>query len=59
LPKNIQLLKDRGWMGILLLYKSGSRAVLSIEKGAAGLKAFDEAFAQWASAPTAASGQKR
>lgn len=50
---NMDVLKNRPWFGIPIRYKNGSRAVLVIEKGEAGEKAFGEAFTRW-NAPAAA-----
>lgn len=44
---NIVLLRDRPWMDVLLLYRNGRRAVLSIEKGLQGENVFNEAFKSW------------
>jgi hypothetical protein len=45
--RNIQLLKERPWFDIPIVYTSGGRAILAMEKGAPGDKAFAEAFAAW------------
>jgi hypothetical protein len=45
--RNIQLLKERPWFDIPLVYTSGGRAILAIEKGPPGERAFAEAFAAW------------
>lgn len=54
--QNMQILKDRPWIGIPFVYGAGQRAVLSIEKGATGSKVIDDTLAQWmppaAAAPT-------
>jgi hypothetical protein len=42
--KNIQLLRDRDWLDIPIVYTSGKRAVLAIEKGEPGKRAFAEVF---------------
>jgi hypothetical protein len=44
---NIQLLKERDWLDIPVVYTSGKRAILAIEKGAPGARAFEEAFRAW------------
>jgi hypothetical protein len=44
---NIELLKDRDWFDIPVVYTSGKRAILAIEKGTPGARAFDEAFRAW------------
>lgn len=45
--RNIQMLKERDWLDIPIVYTSGQRAILAIEKGTPGQRAFDEAFRAW------------
>jgi hypothetical protein len=45
--RNIQLLKDRPWFDIMLVYNNNRRAILAIEKGAPGEAVFQQAFAAW------------
>jgi hypothetical protein len=45
--RNIQLLKERGWFDIPVVYNNNRRAILAIEKGTPGERAFAEAFATW------------
>jgi hypothetical protein len=45
--RNLQLLKDRPWLGIQVVYNNGSHALLFIEKGSAGEWSFREAFTAW------------
>jgi hypothetical protein len=45
--RNIQMLKDRDWLDIPIVYTSGKRAILAIEKGTPGQRVFDEAFRAW------------
>jgi hypothetical protein len=45
--RNIQLLKDRPWFDIPIVYNNGGRAILALEKGPPGDKAFADAFAAW------------
>jgi hypothetical protein len=45
--RNIQLLKDRPWFDIPLVYTNGGRAILALEKGTPGDRAFADAFAAW------------
>ena len=45
--QNIQTLKDKSWFDIPIVYNDGSRAILAIEKGPAGDRAFADAFAAW------------
>ncbi len=44
---NEQLLKERSWFDIPIVYANGGRAILAIEKGPLGDRAFAEAFAAW------------
>src|SRR6202022_29921 len=45
--RNIQLLKERGWFDIPVVYNNGRRAILAMEKGTPGERAFTEAFKAW------------
>src|SRR5512146_2075297 len=45
--RNIQLLKERDWFDIPIVYTSGKRAILAMEKGTPGTRAFEEAFRAW------------
>jgi hypothetical protein len=45
--RNVQLLKERDWFDIPIVYTSGKRAILAIEKGVPGTRAFDESFRAW------------
>jgi hypothetical protein len=47
MQRNLQLLKERGWFDIPVVYNNGRRAILAIEKGTPGEKAFTDAFAAW------------
>lgn len=47
LQRNIQLLKERAWFDIPVVYNNNRRAILAIEKGTPGERAFAEAFAVW------------
>jgi hypothetical protein len=47
--RNIQLLKKSPWFDIPIVYTNGSRAILAMEKGPPGERAFAEAFAAWES----------
>ena len=42
---NLQLLKERSWFDVPLVYVNQRRAIIAIEKGAPGERAFNEAFA--------------
>src|SRR5262245_17992715 len=45
--RNIQLLKDRAWFDIPIVYNNGRRAIIAVEKGNPGERAFRDAFAAW------------
>jgi len=45
--RNIELLKSRDWFDIPIVYTNGKRAILAIEKGTPGGRAFEEAFRAW------------
>jgi len=45
--RNIQLLKERSWFDMPMVYTNQRRAIIAIEKGAPGERAFNDAFAQW------------
>ena len=45
--RNMQLLKERGWFDVPVVYGNNRRAILAIEKGTPGERAFAEAFKAW------------
>ncbi|MDB5564550.1 MAG: hypothetical protein JWP84_1116, partial [Tardiphaga sp.] len=45
--RNLQLLKERSWFDIPLVYTNQRRAIIAIEKGSPGERAFNDAFATW------------
>jgi hypothetical protein len=45
--RNIQLLKDRPWIDVPIIYANKLRAILSMEKGAPGEQVFQQVFAAW------------
>jgi len=45
--RNLQLLKERPWFDIPIVYTNGGRAILAMEKGPPGDRAFADAFAAW------------
>lgn len=45
--RNLQLLKERSWFDIPLVYANQRRSIIAIEKGAPGERAFNEAFTSW------------
>jgi hypothetical protein len=47
MQRNLQLLKERPWFDIPIVYNNGRRAILALEKGNPGEKAFEEAFKAW------------
>lgn len=47
MQRNVQLLKERSWFDIPVVYGDGKRALIAIEKGIPGERAFLEAFAAW------------
>ena len=57
MQRNLRLLKERGWFDIPVVYSDGKRAILAIEKGPPGERAFSDAFAAWANAPVTSSAQ--
>ena len=48
---NQSLLKLGRWFDIPIIYEDGRRAILAIEKGGPGERAFDEVFASWSAPP--------
>ena len=47
MTRNLQLLKERAWFDIPVVYNNGRRAILAVEKGNPGERVFNEAFAAW------------
>jgi hypothetical protein len=45
--RNLQLLKERSWFDVPLVYVNQRRAIIAIEKGSPGERAFNDAFATW------------
>jgi S1-C subfamily serine protease len=45
--RNIQLLKERSWFDIPVAFDDGRRAIIAVEKGPAGERAFADAFTSW------------
>jgi hypothetical protein len=45
--RNLQLLKERAWFDIPVVYNNGRRAIIAVEKGNPGERAFKDAFAAW------------
>jgi hypothetical protein len=47
MQRNVQLLKERSWFDIPVVYNNNRRAILAMEKGTPGEKVFADAFAAW------------
>jgi hypothetical protein len=45
--RNLKLLKEDPWFDVMFLYSNGNRAILAMEKGTAGERAFTQAFGVW------------
>ena len=45
--RNIELLKTKPWFDVTIVYADGRRAILTVDKGTPGERAFNEAFAAW------------
>ena len=45
--RNIQLLNERSWLDVPMVYTNQRRAIIAIEKGPSGEQAFNDAFAFW------------
>jgi hypothetical protein len=54
---NIDLLSTRNWMDIPLAYRNGRRALLTLQKGPEGKKAFDDAIREWSQTSAPRTGQ--
>ncbi|HYW59545.1 MAG TPA: hypothetical protein VE909_03400, partial [Xanthobacteraceae bacterium] len=47
MQRNVALLKGRPWFDVPIVYNDGRRAILAVEKGTPGERAFGDAFAAW------------
>jgi hypothetical protein len=47
MQRNLELLKDRAWFDIPIVYNNGRRAILAVEKGTPGERTFADAFVAW------------
>jgi hypothetical protein len=47
MQRNIALLKERPWFDIPVVYNTNKRAIVAVEKGTPGERAFEEAFRAW------------
>jgi Caspase domain len=45
--RNIQMIRERAWFDIPLVYNNQRRAIIAIEKGSPGEQAFNDAFSAW------------
>ena len=58
IQSNVQLLKEWAWFDIPIVYNDGRCAILAIEKGSSGERAFGDAFAKWQSDNTTGPGSE-
>ena len=54
---NLDLMRTRNWIDIPLAYRNGRRALLTLQKGPEGEKAFNEAIREWGQIAPTPSGQ--
>lgn len=47
LVRNVQLIKERGWISIAFVYGTNKRAMLTLEKAGAGDRIFNDALTVW------------
>ncbi|MGN7293862.1 hypothetical protein [Rhizobium sp. SAFR-030] len=45
--RNLELLRTRNWIDVPLIYNTGRRALLTLQKGPEGTTAFEEATREW------------
>lgn len=45
--RNVQLMKERAWFDVPIVYANNRRAILAVEKGSPGERAFADAFQAW------------
>ena len=45
--RNVELMKERSWFDVPLVYANQRRAILAIEKGSSGEQTFANAFSVW------------
>jgi len=45
--RNLKMIRERGWIDVPILYETGRRAILTLEKAGAGDQAFIDALAAW------------
>lgn len=46
--RNLELLGQNGWLDLPLIYGTGRKAILTLEKGTSGTELFEEVLAEWA-----------
>ncbi|CDN49012.1 hypothetical protein [Neorhizobium galegae] len=54
---NLELLRNRNWIDIPIAYRNGRRALLTLQKGPDGERAFNDAIREWGTLGATASGQ--
>jgi hypothetical protein len=54
---NLELLRTRNWIDIPVAYRNGRRALLTLQKGPEGEKAFTEAIREWGQMAATPTGQ--
>jgi hypothetical protein len=47
IKQNVQRLRTQNWLDFTLIFQNGAAYTLSVEKGASGARAINEALAQW------------
>jgi hypothetical protein len=47
MQRNLQLLKERPWFDIPVVYNNGKRAIIAVEKGPGGERVFEDALRAW------------
>jgi hypothetical protein len=47
IKQNVQRLRTQGWLDLAIVFANGAPYTLTIEKGAAGERAINEALAKW------------
>jgi hypothetical protein len=45
--RNLELLRERSWLDIPVVYGNGRRAIIAVEKGTPGERVFADAFKAW------------
>ena len=47
LSANLGLLKQREWFDLPMMYETGQRAIITLEKGTSGDRVFDQVLSAW------------